>query len=180
MKLPFLPLAVIVIATALTTRSFGQQPADLPPGEIAGLVSQAKELVEAMRKGDADAIIRLTHPGIVKLFGSKEKFEASTRKGVSAFRGLNLNQQEEWGKPSPLYRIGDQDICFLPKTAIMIQGDKKARRESFLIAGRKVGTSTWQFLDAAGFRDKPQTLWRLFPTLPKDAAVPPNTITPVE
>ncbi len=66
-----------VLASPLA--AIAQQGTEFPPGEVNALVSQARELVEAMKKGDADAVIRLTHPGIIKLFGSREKFEATTR-----------------------------------------------------------------------------------------------------
>lgn len=140
------------------------------------LTQRAQTVQRAFDAGDADSIIRYTHPIVIKFFGSREKFETTTRQAVKALAGKLTIEKTEWGTPSPVYVSGSDEVCFLPKTSIARVGEKRARSVGFLIAARQKGTGDWLFLDSASLRKDPAFLWKIFPELPKDVVPPPNTV----
>ena len=140
------------------------------------LLLKAQALQHAIDSGDADAIIRSTHPAIAKLFDSREQFEAITRKMAKTVGSQLTFEELDWGVPTPLYLSGTDEVCFLPKTTLMRVGDKRARTVGFQIAARQKGSQNWLFLDSNNLSKDPSLLWQMFPGLPKDVVTPPTSV----
>lgn len=150
-------------------------PAKLPKLDHALLVLKAQALQHAIDSGDAEVIIRSTHPAIAKLFGSREQFEATTRKMAKILGDQLSFEKIDWGVPTPRYMSGTEEVCFLPRTTLMRVGDKRARTVGFQIAARQKGTQDWLFLDSNNLSKNPSLLWQMFPGLPKDVVTPPTS-----
>jgi hypothetical protein len=50
----------------------GAEPAKLSEGDSAGLMQKARAVQAAFEAGDADGVLRLTHPAVLKLIGTRE------------------------------------------------------------------------------------------------------------
>jgi hypothetical protein len=177
---PTTRMKALFLATLLSITSAvllcGAEPTKLSVADRAALMKTAQSVQRAFDAGDADAIIRHTHPVILKFFGSREQFENTTRQAVKSMAGQITVEKTEWGEPSAVYVSGTDEVCFVPKTSIMRVTDKRARSVGFLIAARAKGDSEWQFLDGAPLRKDTSVLWQLFPMFPKDVPIPANTI----
>jgi len=166
----------LILAVALPTALCGGEPVQLSESDRTALLEKSKATQHAFDTGDADAIIQSTHPAILKFFASREQFEATTRKAVESLKGQVVVEKSDWGDPTPVYESGNDEVCFVPKTSIMRVGPTRARAEGFLIAAREKGTNEWFFLDCDGLRKDSSLLRKLFPDLPKEVPLPPNTI----
>ncbi|HET6406735.1 MAG TPA: hypothetical protein VFG14_02550 [Chthoniobacteraceae bacterium] len=149
---------------------------ELSDSDRAALLERAQTIQRAFDAGDADAIIRYTHPAILKFFPSREQFEATTREAIKMMEGKVVVEKNEWGVPTAVYPSGMDEVAFVPKTTVVRIGDKRARGVGFLIAARQQGSGDWFFLDSASLRKDPSLLWKLFPDLPKDVKTPENTM----
>lgn len=138
---------------------------------------KAEALQSAFDKGDAEAVIAGTHPVLIKAFGSREQFELRTRESIKALLAKKVTiVSRVWGEPTPVYLSGTDEVCFVPRDAVVQMGDKRARSTGYFVAARTRGTAEWLFLDGTGLRESPELLWRLFPELPKDIVLPPNKV----
>lgn len=149
----------------------------LDEAEADQLRGQVAELVELIQEGDAEALIERTHPSIYRLAGSRELFEDAVRVTTGQIRTSNIRTLKlEIGTPSPLYSAGDEEVTFVPRTAIMEIDGRKLRSSTFMIAVRPQAGGDWQFLDGAGLRRRSQYVYRLLPKLPPDIPIPANRV----
>lgn len=169
-------LRLVLITLLLLAGGVWSRAAELTEPEVQHLLESAKAVMTAFQKGDVDAIIRSTHPAILKLAPSREAFEKITREAMKSLSSQASVEEVTWGKPGTLYQSGDEEVTFLPRTMVMRVGERRGKAVSFMIVARPRGTSTWYFLDSASLRQKPEMLWKLFPGLPADVQLPPNKV----
>jgi hypothetical protein len=169
-------LSALLGIIVATTPGRGAEPTELSEGEKASLIKGGEALLKAYEAGDIDAIMSGTHDSIMKLVGSREKYEAVIREAVKVLTAQVKIEGNEFGEPTPCYTCGTEEVIFLPKTTTMRVGDMRARGVGYLIAARTKGTKEWKYLDGAGIGKNPQLLWLLFPDLPKDIETPPNKV----
>jgi hypothetical protein len=167
--LPFFLCAIF--ATVLR----GAEPAKLSEADSEGLMQKARALHAAFETGDADGVIRLTHPAM-RNGRTREQWEAWIRDSVKELSRLAKFEKTEWGVPSPLYDLGAEELTFVPTAHVGQVAGLRVFCMVFFIAVRKKGTNEWLFMDGAPLRENPALLWQLFPELPKDVVTPPNTL----
>jgi hypothetical protein len=169
--LPLLSLASLVSLRAAA-------PTVLPAREKDALMKEVRIVQKALESGEADPIIKKTHPAILKLFqGSQENFENTTRHVLVQMekQGVKIESLTV-GEPTAAYTAGDEQICFVPTTTVVSMNGQRAKSTAFLIAARKTPIGQWLFLDAASLRNNPELLATLFPALPKDVQTPPISV----
>ncbi|MEY2750412.1 MAG: hypothetical protein RLZZ550_383 [Verrucomicrobiota bacterium] len=147
----------------------------LAKADAAALVALIKELNEAMGRGDPEPIIKHTHPAILQLAGSRQKFEEAVRASVKAFAGFRFEDCVV-GEPSAPVRAGDQEIVFVPLVLVMRIEKNRVRSEGFMVGIRTVGTTAWACLDGSGFAKQPALFAKVFPGLPADLKLPPSKV----
>lgn len=153
-----------------------QAPATLSMLEQDSLAREAKTMLVAGTTGDAEVIIKRTHPVILKFYPSREHFEQSTRSVLKDLKGSMTFEELAVGEISPLYPHGTDEICLVPTTFVSTFRGKRARNHGFLFAIREKGKGQWRFLDGAFLRRDGSLLWRVFPDFPKDNVLPPNRV----
>jgi hypothetical protein len=146
--------------------------------EVAKLKSDVTTMYQAFEKGDAGPLIDNAHESIFTVIGgNKEAFAKISRDALQQLLKLNIKfLSSEVGDPTQTYSAGDEEVCFVPRVSVMELQGKRAKTTTFMIAIRRVGTSTWKYLDGAGLRKSPQYLGMLLPKLTKDVKLPPNTV----
>jgi len=146
--------------------------------ETAKLKSDIAAMYKAFENGDAGPLIDNAHESIFALVGgSKESFIKISRNALQQLLQSNIKfLSSEVGTPTQTYPAGDEEVCFVPRVSVIELQGKRARTTTFMIAIRRVGTSTWKYLDGTGLRKNPQFLPMLLPRLAKDVPLPPNTV----
>jgi hypothetical protein len=168
-------LIALFTLTAATV-ALSAEPTKLSEQEARALLQRAQIVQRAFSSDDGDAIIRYTHPSIQILFDSREQFEKAVRDSLTSLRGQMSVESTDWGQPTSVYLNGTEEVCFIPMTVVARVSEKRVRSVGFLIAARQAVTGEWLFLDCASLRKDPSLLWELFPALPKDVVLPPNTV----
>jgi len=165
-------LTILTLTLCLSKIAFAD---DVSQDDATALVARAGAVRQAMDRGDAEAIISLTHPSIYRVTNGKEGFEKLTRQSCAQITATGMKILESTlGTLTSTYQAGDYIVCFVPRTTIAgIQG-KKVRSIGFLIAIRGGANSEWLFLDGAGLRQNPGALKILLPGLPESLALPEN------
>ena len=160
--------------TAATASASGMQGGAtvLSSEEKAALLKQVQAAQELFNQQDFDGMMRVMSPAIFKLY-NKEAFEKAGRQAMAQLKALGVKYlKTEFGEPSPLYKAGNEIICFVPRTStIQIQG-KLIKSKAYWVAVRSVDASEWKFLDGAGIQNNNASLWQMFPELPKDIQLP--------
>jgi hypothetical protein len=147
--------------------------------EVAALHSDISSMMAAMERGDPEPIIERTHPSLKKLMGGDEAFANVTRQAMTLLAGMRFISSE-LGPPTRTYAAGDEEVCFVPRVAVMEIGDARVKSTTFMVAIRDVGGSRWTYLDGAGLRKNPGMLRTLLPALEADVALPPNEMEQVD
>lgn len=150
--------------------------ASLTSVESAEVLKQAAAYQEAASKGDAEQLLEKTHPALHTLFGGKEPFEMATRAALKALAGKSVVSSCKFTAPSELFTSEAETLCFVPFVQMASAGEVRTRTESYYIAVRTPGRTTWRFISAAGLRKNPEVLAQLFPGLPKAVATPVNKV----
>jgi hypothetical protein len=173
MRHPHFLVAALVAAAPFAAAA---EPTKLSEADSTALVEHAKKIQTAFDKGDAEAIIGHTHPAILNFFPSQEQFEETTREAVKGLANKVKTEQSEWGTPTGVYTSGEDEVCFIPRSGVMVIEGQRAAFKSFLIAARPKGEGEWKYLDGAILRTNPKLLWRMFRGLPKDITLPENSM----
>jgi len=145
--------------------------------EAEKLRAEITSLATAFEHGDAEPLIEKTHPSLFELMGGKEAFEQVTRQAVAQLMQGDIKfLSSSVGTPTRTYAAGDEEVCFVPKTAVMEVQGKKAKAVNFMIAIRPVKGGGWRYLDGAGLRQHPEALYQLLPALEQGITLPENTL----
>jgi hypothetical protein len=149
----------------------------LKPQEAAKLRSDIVTMYKAFEKGNPEPLIANVHESIYTLVGGREAFGKISRDALQQLLKLNIKfLSSDVGMPTETYPAGDEEVCFVPRMSVLELQGKRAKTTTFMIAIRRVGTTTWKYLDGAGLRKNPELLPMLLPKLSKDAKLPPNTV----
>ena len=147
----------------------------LAKADAAALVARIKELGEAMNRADAAPVIRYTHPAVIRLAGSRQKFEEAVRASFKANAGYRLASYVV-GEPAAPVRAGDQEIVVVPVSMELHIEKNRLRSDGFLVGARTLGDTEWYCLDGAGFAKSPELFAKLFPGLPAGFKLPTGKI----
>ncbi|MGB2401995.1 MAG: hypothetical protein ACPIA7_01145 [Akkermansiaceae bacterium] len=163
--------ALKIIALLFFTTSLHAQQA-LPADESRVITAEVKAMMLGFNEGNAELIIKKTHPAIWKLAGGQEKFESSIAQAVKQMMdtGIKIDSLKV-EQPSTFYKAGKESICFVPMSSIMHMKDQKIASTSFMIAV-KGEQGEWKYLDGTFVRTNPDQLWTFFPELPKEVELP--------
>jgi hypothetical protein len=149
--------------------------ASLAPADAAALVACVKELGEALNRADAGPVIKRTHPALIQLAGSRQKFEEAVRASFKSIAGYRIESYVV-GAPAAPVRAGDQELVVVPVVMEMRIEKNRLRSDGFMLGARAVGTTEWFCLDGAGFAKNPELLAKLFPGLPAGFKLPASKV----
>ena len=149
----------------------------LTPTESEGLRAEVAAITAAVERGDAEDLIKLTHPSLQNFVGGPDVFAQITRQSVSQIRESGVKfVASEVGTPTKIYLAAEEEVCFVPRTSVMEVQGKKIRSSTFMIAIRRTGHGEWKYLDGAGLREHPELLYQLLPNLERGISLPLNMI----
>lgn len=149
----------------------------LSAADAEKLRAEIAALTTAVEHGDPELLIKKTHPSLHELMGGKESFEQITRQAVTQLPASGIKfLSSTVGTPTKTYAAGDEEVCFVPKSAVMEVQGKKAKTTNFMIAIRPAKGGAWQYLDGAGLRQNPEVLYQLLPKLEQGIELPANTV----
>ena len=137
-------------------------------------------MMDSFNKGKPEDLIKKTHPAIFKLAGGEKRFKEAIRSAAKKMieTGVKI-ESSEVEAPKKFHKAGDELVCFVPKTSVMVMGGQRVKSTSFMIAARR-DKQDWKYMDGAGLRRNRELLWTFFPGLDKDLKLPENTIELLE
>jgi len=166
-------LIIIIILVSFFTCGCYSGP--LSKKDVALIHKDINHMYEAFENGDFSLILNNTHDSILKLVGSKQIFEKMLDRAIEQAKSNGLKYiNNKLYQPDNLYIVGKEEICFIPRVSTLKIDGKTVTRKGFMIAIRKKGESKWKYLDGAGFKQNPNSLWLIFPKLPRDVKLPEN------
>ncbi|HKS57895.1 MAG TPA: hypothetical protein VJS12_21535 [Steroidobacteraceae bacterium] len=166
--------AIVALCFSLTAAAFA---GTLSAADAEKLRAEIAALTAALERGDPEPFITKTHPSLHALMGGKESFEQITRQAVTQLPQSGVKfLSSTVGTPTRTYPAGDEEVCFVPKSAVMEVQGKKAKSTNFMIAIRPVKGGEWHYLDGAGLRQNPEMLYQLLPKLEQGIELPENTV----
>ena len=167
--------ALKLIALLFFTTSLHAQE-ELSNEESKAVTAEVEAMMRAFNNGNAELLIKNTHPVIWKLVGGQEKFEDTVLKAVKQIMDMGVEiELQKVEQPSKVYKVGKESVCFVPMSSIMHIKDQKVASSSFMIAA-KDEKGKWKYLDGSFAKTNPDQLWEFFPELPKDVELPETKI----
>lgn len=165
-----LPLLFCLLAIPFAVA--GKPPAD----DAKRIKSEIAQMMALFEKGDAQALLDLTHESAYVLVGgNKEAFDKAMKQAAEqVFRSGIKFLSSEIGDPTEIHSAGKYEVCFVPRISVLEYQGKKIKSTGFLIAARTAGQRDWKYLDGAALRQNPGLLNKLFPDLAPDVPLPPN------
>lgn len=142
--------------------------------DVAGITAD-------FERGDAEALIRKTHPALYEMAGGEGAYARIVRQGVDQLRQSGVKfTSSDVRKPTQTHMAGDEEVCFVPRVSIMEISGRKMKSTTFMIAVRRIGGEEWRYLDGAGLRKHPEMLYQLFPELERNITLPANKVEAIE
>lgn len=149
----------------------------LSAADAEKLRADVATLTASVERGDPELLIAQTHPSLYALTGGADNFEKLTRESVTQIPQSGIKfVSSTVGAPTKTYPAGDEQVCFVPRTAVMELQDKKVKTTTFMIAIRPASGGGWKYLDGAGLRQSPDMLYQLLPKLERGVTLPENTV----
>ena len=146
---------------------------------MKNLRAQAQILAEAVRAEDHGKVADLTHPGLVKHSGGKEKYVALLEKMASDIRRQGFKYASvTCAEPSKLVKGGEKLYAVVTTKSVM-NGDDGSRLivSGYLIALSADNGATWKFLSGTkATRDEVKQLLPLFPDELEIPAIGPPVV----
>lgn len=137
----------------------------------AEALSTLQKLVDAVRIGDAKAVVNLTHPKVHELAGGCEKMLSVL---TETFQSAKINghtlDRVVVGKPSALGRDGKQIFLFVPYVGVSSNNERSAKIEAFYLGISADDGDTWRFVDRS--RMDQQTIKLFIPSYSGEPPLP--------
>jgi hypothetical protein len=149
----------------------------LTEAEAESLRADVAALTAAAENGEAEVLIARIHPSAYTLAGGPDAFASITRQSLKQLLQSGVKfVSSEVGDPTETYPAGEEEICFVPRTAIMELEGKRMRAVTFMIAIRQIGGTDWKYLDGGGVSNYPHVFYQLFPKLQPGITFPPYSV----
>lgn len=137
----------------------------------AKALATMQRLVDAVRIGDAKAVVNLTHPKVHELAGGREKIlSVLTETFLSAKITGHTLDRVVIGKPSALGRDGKQIFLFVPYIGVSSNNERSTTIEAFYLGISADDGDTWRFVD--GSRMDQQTIKLFIPSYSGEPPLP--------
>jgi hypothetical protein len=137
--------------------------------------AQATALVEALKSGDADAIIARTPKAVLDMAGGADNMKSQLKalKDQMAANGMTIAEVkvEPPAKVTPVEGKADVLFTILTTSTKLSTKDLDVDSPSYLLGRSEDGGKNWMFVDGAGIADK-ATAKTFFPDLPDAVELP--------
>ncbi len=171
----------LLITIVLSLYSFGNPVPQLDETDIVLLKDDVSLLIESLNKGDARTITNLTHELAYNALGGKEAFYNVTQKAIQQMQEAETNfLKVSIDDPSPVYRAGKYEVCFIPMTSLIQIKTYKLENVGFMVGIKNIGNQVWKYIDGASLAKDLKLLNKLLPGLDPNIALPPTSVKAVE
>jgi hypothetical protein len=144
---------------------------------LATIKQEAQKCGKAILASDYDAVIRHTHPRIVKGLGGREAMIGILKRGVSQMRADGTEFVDVTvGAPTPPKRIGGWVTSIVPQQIVLKVQGGKLYQDSSLLAISEDDEKHWVFVDLGPITK--EQLDQAFPEL-DGKIMPPEKKAPV-
>lgn len=130
-----------------------------------------KQLVQAVRAGNAETVVDLTHAKVHEMLGGREKMLATLSEtfGLARAAGHKLSKVEI-GQPSSLGHDGKRLFLFIPYISVAGSNQQTTTIEAFYLGISEDNGASWKFVD--GSRMDQQSVKIFIPSYSGQPALP--------
>jgi hypothetical protein len=138
--------------------------------DVAQIQADMRAMAAAIVAGDADTVLRLSHPSELERLGGAEKARRQMEPIFRLIQSGNPKQELfEFPEAPTFVRGKDRLFAVVPMRSVMTVGDQRLDVRGFTLAVRDDGSPKWTYVDG----DKvPQMRERFFPDLPASVRLP--------
>jgi len=170
------PLALAALATL--TSLHADESADRQE-----IVSKAREMISATFKGDMTAVLRFTHPAVVKIGGGEEAMKKVIEGVATQMKQANLEfVSMDAEPPEKFFTSGSKTFAIVKtKTVMLVPGRARLTENGAMLAIRESPQAGWTFLRInEQIADNRELLQKLIPGVPDEIVLPKPAKTAIE
>jgi hypothetical protein len=143
--------------------------ADAPAPE--SIRASAQSCADAMLKGDFEAFANFTHPKLIEMFGGRQKFIDTIKKGDAEMKAQKTSITSFTVRaPDGTTKGGADLFAVVPTTLAMTIRDSKIKQDGYLIAVSSDNGAHWTFVTGDGIERA--KLKEILPNLPDELKLP--------
>jgi hypothetical protein len=151
--------------------------ADAPSPE--SIRAAAQSCADAMLKGDFEAFANFTHPKLIEMFGGRQKFIDTIKKGDAEMKSQKATITSFTVRAPDSTTKGGADLfAVVPTTLAMTIKDSKIKQDGYLIAVSSDNGAHWTFVTGEGIERA--KLKEILPNLPDELKLPAKAAQVVE
>jgi hypothetical protein len=152
--------------------------ADAPPAPES-IRAAAQSCADAMLKGDFEAFANFTHPRLIEMFGGRQKFIATIKKGNEDMKAQKAAITSFTVRaPDGTTKGGADLFAVVPTTLAMTIRDSKIKQDGYLIGVSSDNGAHWTFVTGDGIERA--KLKEILPNLPEELKLPAKAAQVVE
>ena len=152
--------------------------ADAPPAPES-IRAAAQSCADAMLKGDFEAFANFTHPKLIEMFGGRQKFIDTIKKGDADMKAQKTSITSFTVRaPEGTTKGGADLFAVVPTTLAMMIRDSKIKQDGYLIAVSSDNGAHWTFVTGDGIERA--KLKEILPNLPEELKLPAKAAQVVE
>ena len=166
-------LRSLVFALAITV--VGSADADAVQECESAVNARAQQdvqtLVSAVYGGDAQTVLKYTHPKVVQLQGGSTAARQAIRKVMEGMKTANMKMESlSFPAPATCVTVENRSFIVVPTLSIISAGGERFESLNYQLGVVEPGESSWTYVE--GSRVNAQTIQLLFPGFPKDFKFP--------
>lgn len=168
-------LASLVVVSCLTPwdfnlKSFAVEPASRKK-EMDLVQSQVREISSAVYAGDADGVLKHSHPKIIAMLGGQDAAKPLLEQMLKKLLANGMKMEEMTFPAAPSFLTGtENEFVIVPTRSIIVANEKRGESLNFQFGARPIGSTRWSYIE--GSRINSDNVRKLFPDFPRDFAFP--------
>ena len=138
----------------------------------AGRAQQdVQALTEALYRGDADTVVRFTHPKVLELQGGPDAARQAIEKAMAGIRANKMSVESmTFPEPPACVASGGRRFVLVPTLSIITIGSERVESLNYQFGVLDPGASGFTYIE--GSRVNARTVQLLFPGFPKTVTFP--------
>ena len=167
-------LGLTVLTMALVCAVAPARAQDRCDESIASRAQQdVQRLVQAPYRGDAETVLRFTHPRVVEIQGGSEATRQAIEKVIADVRASKMSVESMTFPEAPAcVASGGRRFVLVPTLSIINVGNTRVESLNYQFGVLEPGASGITYIE--GSRVNARTVQMLFPGFPKNVKFPPT------
>jgi len=166
------PIQISLAIAILVLQAIWIEHCAADTAEATTVQNDVRSMMEALYKGDVNALLAFTYPGLVTALGGEDAAKARLRAFLLQTNDLGVAVEAFSFPEAPTFLEGKMGRRFavIPTRSIIVVKGQRIESESYLLGVKEPGSSRWTYVD--GSRVTPDMLASLLPDFPSGYTLP--------